>query len=184
MTTFSTLINEIQDTTVSGSTKKQLSALKRITDLFVTGSARYSKEQIVLFDEVFKSLVAVIELKTRVKLARHLATNSNAPATLVRAFAFDDAIDVAAPVLSQSTALSEADLVVSASTMSQGHLYAIAQRQTISEAITEILIERGEPIVVHAVAKNAGACFSDGSFRTRHARERRCQACAACRNAA
>jgi uncharacterized protein (DUF2336 family) len=165
MTTFSTLINEIQDTTVSGSTKKQLSALKRITDLFVTGSARYSKEQIGLFDEVFKSLVAVIELKTRVKLARHLATNSNAPATLVRAFAFDDAIDVAAPVLSQSTVLSEADLVVSASTKSQGHLYAIAQRQTISEAITEILIERGEPIVVHAVAKNAGACFSDGSFR-------------------
>src|ERR1700730_5578678 len=165
MTTFSALINEIQDATVSGSTKKQLSALKRITDLFVTGSARYSKEQIGLFDEVFKSLVAVIELKTRVKLARHLATNSNAPATLVRAFALDDAIDVAAPVLSQSTALSEADLVVSASTKSQGHLYAIAQRQTISEAITEILIERGEPIVVHAVAKNAGACFSDGSFR-------------------
>jgi len=165
MTTFTALINEIQDTTVSGSTKKQLSALKRITDLFITGSARYSKEQIVLFDEVFKSLVAVIELKTRVKLARHLATNSNAPATLVRAFAFDDAIDVAAPVLSQSTALSEADLVASASTKSQGHLYAIAQRRTISEAITEILIERGEPIVVHTVAKNEGARFSDDSFR-------------------
>ena len=165
MTTFSALINEIQDTTVSGSTKKQLSALTRITDLFVTGSARYSKQQIELFDEVFKSLVAVIELKTRVKLARHLAASSNAPATLIRAFAFDDAIDVAAPVLSQSTALSEADLVVSASTQSQGHLYAIAQRQTISEAITEILIKRGEPIVVHTVAKNAGACLSDGSFR-------------------
>ena len=165
MTTFSSLIDEIQDTTVSESTKRQLRALTRITDLFVAGSARYSKEQIELFDEVFKTLVAVIELKTRVKLARHLAANSNAPATLVRAFAFDDAIAVAAPVLSQSTALSEADLVVNASTKSQGHLYAIAQRRTISEAITEILIERGEPKVVHTVAKNAGACFSDGSFR-------------------
>ena len=40
MATFSALINEIQDTTVSGSTKKQLSALKRITDLFVTGSVQ------------------------------------------------------------------------------------------------------------------------------------------------
>jgi uncharacterized protein (DUF2336 family) len=162
---FSSLIDEIQDTTEFEPTKRQLRALTRITDLFVTGSARYSKQQIELFDEVFKSLVAVIELKTRVKLARHLATNSNAPATLVRAFAFDDAIAVAAPVLSESTALSEADLVVSASTQSQGHLHAIAQRRTISEAITEILIERGEPIVVHTVAKNAGACFSDGSFR-------------------
>ncbi len=165
MTKFSSLINEIQDTTVSGLTKRQLRALTRITDLFVAGSARYSDQQIELFDEVFKTLVAVIELKTRVKLARHLATNPDAPATLVRAFAFDDAVAVAAPVLSQSTALSESDLVANATTQSQGHLHAIAQRRAISEAITEILIERGEPVVVHTVAKNAGARISDGSFR-------------------
>ena len=135
-----------------------------MADLFAAGSSRYSEQQIGLFDEVFKTLVAVIELKTRIKLARHLATNPDAPATLVRAFAFDEAIAVAAPVLSQSMALSEADLAVSAGTQSQGHLYAIAQRQTISEAITEILIHRGEPRVVHAVAGNAGARISDGSF--------------------
>jgi uncharacterized protein (DUF2336 family) len=164
MTTFHSLINEIQDTTASGSTKRQIRALTRITDLFAAGSGRYSEQQIELFDEVFKTLVAVIELKTRVKLAHHLATNPDAPATLVRAFAFDEAIAVAAPVLSQSMALSDSDLAVSASTQSQGHLYAIAQRRTISEAITEILIDRGEPRVVHAVAGNAGARISDGSF--------------------
>ena len=165
MTMFNSLINEIQDTTVSGLTKRQLRALTRITDLFVAGSIRYTRQQTELFGEVFKILVAVIELKTRVKLARHLATNSNAPATLVRAFAFDDAIDVAAPVLSQSTALSDSDLAANASVQGQGHLHAIARRRTISEVITEILIERGEPNVVHTVAKNAGARFSDGSFR-------------------
>ena len=165
MATFSSLIDEIQNATLSRSTKRQLRALTRITDLFVAGSGRYSNQQIELFDGVFKTLVSVIELKTRAKLARQVATNPNAPATLVRAFAFDDAITVAAPVLTQSTALSESDLVVSARTQSQGHLYAIAQRRTISEAITEILIERGEPIVVHTVAKNEGARFSDDSFR-------------------
>ncbi len=165
MTMFSSVIDEIQDTTASGLTKRQLRALARITDLFSAGSGRHSEEQIGLFDELFKTLVAVIELKTRAKLARHLATNQNAPATLVRALAFDDAIAVAAPVLSQSTALSESDLVASASTRSQGHLHAIAQRRTISEAITDILIKRGEPDVVHTVAKNAGARLSDGSFR-------------------
>jgi uncharacterized protein (DUF2336 family) len=165
MTILSSLIDEIQETTISGLTKKQLRALTRITDLFVAGSAGYSKQQIKLFDGVFKTLVAVIELKTRVTLAHHLATNPDAPAALVRAFAFDDAVAVAAPVLSQSSALSEADLVLSASTQSQGHLYAIAQRETISETVTEILIERGEPGVVHTVAKNSGACLSDGSFR-------------------
>jgi uncharacterized protein (DUF2336 family) len=164
MATFSSLINEIQDTTVPELTERQLRALTRITDLFMAGSGRHSKKQIELFDEVFKILVAVIELKTRIKLARYFATIPDAPASLVRAFALDDAIAVAAPVLSQSMALSEPDLVVGASTKGQGHLYAIAHRRTISEVITAILVERGEPNVVHTVAKNAGACISDGSF--------------------
>ncbi|MDO8400372.1 MAG: DUF2336 domain-containing protein [Bradyrhizobium sp.] len=165
MTILSSLISEIQNTAVSGLTKRQLRALTRITDLFVAGSGRHSKKQIELFDEVFKTLVAAIELETRVKLARRLATAPDAPATLVRALAFDDAIAVAAPVLSQSEALSDSDLVANASTQGQGHLQAIAHRRTISEAITEILIERGEPEIVRTVANNAGARFSDGSFR-------------------
>lgn len=164
VTTFHKLINEIQDHTTSGSINKKLRALTRITDLFAAGSSHYSEQQIELFGEVFKTLVEVIELKTRVKLARHLATSPDAPAALVRAFASDEAVAVAAPVLSQSVVLSEADLAASASNQSQGHLYAIAQRQTISEAITEILIHRGEPRVVHAVAGNPGARISDGSF--------------------
>src|ERR1700690_1909506 len=98
MTTFTSLISEIQDTTTSGSTKRQLRALTRLTDLFAAGSSGYSEQQIELFDEVFKTLVAVIELKTRAKLARHVATDPNAPAALVRAFAYDDVIAVAAPV--------------------------------------------------------------------------------------
>ena len=164
VTTFHTLIDEIQDQATSGATKKQLRALTRITDLFAAGSSGYSEQQVELFGEVFKTLVAVIELKTRVQLARHLATSPDAPAALVRAVAFDEAVAVAAPVLSQSEVLTDADLAVSASRQSQGHLYAIAQRRTISEAITEILIHRGEPRVVHAVAGNPGARLSDGSF--------------------
>ena len=45
------------------------------------------------------------------------------------------------------------------------HLHAIALRRTISEVISDILIERGDSKVVHTVAKNAGARISDGSFR-------------------
>src|SRR6201984_30990 len=165
MTKIDSLINEIQDGELSGPTKRQLKALTRITELFVAGSGRHSGQQLELFDEVFKALVAVIELKARAKLARHLATDGEAPAALVRAFAFDDNIAVAAPLLSRSTVLSETDLAHGANTLSQGHLYAIAQRQTVSELITDILIERGESNVVHAVAKNAGARISERGFR-------------------
>ena len=165
MATFSSLIDEIQDSAVPQLVNRQLKALTRITDLFMAGSGRHSKQQIELFDEIFKTLVAAIELKTRIKLAQQLAAVADTPGTLARALAFDSDIAVAGPVLSQSTALTDSDLAVNASTQSQDHLHAIAHRQTISEAITEILIERGEPRVVHTVAGNAGARISDGSFR-------------------
>ena len=163
MTMLYSLIHEVQDAT-SGSTRRQLRALTRITDLFLAGSARYSKRQVELFDEVFKILVEAIELKTRIKLACRFAANPAAPIALVRAFAANDDAAVAGPVLSRSMALTETDLITSASTQSQGHLLAIAQREAISEAITDILIERGEQKVVHAVAKNAGAQISDDGF--------------------
>src|SRR5260370_39721851 len=138
MIMFSSLINEIQDTTVSGLTKRQLRALTRITDLFIAGSSRHSKKQIEQFDDVFKTLVAVIELKTRVKLARNLATIPNAPATLVRAFDCDDALAVAAPVLSHAMALIDSDLFFSTRTHSQDHFFPIPHRSKIHQVITPI----------------------------------------------
>jgi hypothetical protein len=164
MTTFNSLVNEVQDAATSGSTKRQLRALTQITDLFLAGSASYSTRQVELFDEIFKVLVEVIELKTRVGLAERFAADPNTPAALVRAFAASDVAAVAAPMLGQSTALAESDLIESAITRSQDHLYAIAQRRALSEAITDILIARGEQRVVHAVASNEGARISDSGF--------------------
>lgn len=158
------LLSEIQNGELSKSTKRQLKALSRTTDLFAAGSGQYSKQQIDLFDEVFKALTEVIELKTRVKLARQIANCPDAPAALVRALAFDDNIAVADPILKQSSVLDDSDVALSARTQSQDHLHAIAQRQFLSEAITDILIERGEGNVVRAVAKNAGARISDRGF--------------------
>ena len=83
---FNSLVNEIQDAATSGSTKRQIRALTRITDLFLAGSAGYSKRQVELFDEVFKTLVEVIELKTRVMLAERLATDPSTPRALATSF--------------------------------------------------------------------------------------------------
>jgi len=164
MTSFYSLLDEVQGA-ASAPTKRQLRALTRITDTFLAGSGSYSKEQIELFGEVFKILVAAIELKARETLARTIATDPNMPAALMRAFAFDEEIAVAGPVLRKSPALSEVDLVANARSQAQGHLYAIAQRQVLTEAVTDILIQRGENKVVYAVVENAGARISDLGFR-------------------
>jgi hypothetical protein len=89
-----------------------------------------------------------------------MANLGNAPPKLIRALAFDDEIQVAGPVLVQSEQLSDADLVENASTKSQEHLLAIAERLKLSEAVTDVLVERGNQRVVHKVVRNMGARFS------------------------
>jgi uncharacterized protein (DUF2336 family) len=164
MTSFQSLVSEVQDAVTSASTERHIRALTRMTDLFLAGSAGYSKRQVELFGEVFKVLVEVIELKIRVSLSQRFAADPNTPPALARAFAASDAAAVAAPMLTHSPALTESDLIVSARSQSQDHLYAIAQRRAVSEVVTDILIERGEPRVVHAVASNESARISDGGF--------------------
>ena len=67
---------------------------------------------------------------------------------------------MARPVLVHSVQLSDADLVENATTKSQEHLFAIAQRLKLSEAVTDVLVERGDDRVVRRVVRNEGARFS------------------------
>ena len=92
--------------------------------------------------------------------ARELASVENAPPALIRNLAFDDEIAVAAPVLANSMQLSDADLIENARTKSQKHLLAITLRLKLSEAVTDVLVERGDNEVVRKVARNRGARFS------------------------
>jgi uncharacterized protein (DUF2336 family) len=172
MTEIASLIQELEDAITSGTPKKQEKALTLVTDLFVAGSSRYTPDQIAVFGDVLDTLAATIAAKARVRLSRRLAGVANAPAKVIRSLAFDDAIAVAAPVLKQSAQLSEADLVANARTKSQDHLHAIAQRAELSEAVTDVLVVRGDQRVVHSVARNAGARFSHNGFEHLVARSR------------
>ena len=154
------IIDELISAVDSGGAKQRHKILQRITDLFVAGSRRYSHEQVALFDDVLQQLSADIETKARARLAQRLADVDNAPPKLVRQLAFDDEISVAGAVLTRSGQLSDDDLVENARTKSQKHLLAIAQRLNVSEAVTDVLVERGDHNVVRKVARNRGARFS------------------------
>jgi uncharacterized protein (DUF2336 family) len=166
------LIDELIGSVTSGNAKHRLRVLQRVTDLFVAGSRRYSREQIVLFDDVLQQLSAEIELKARANLSCRLAGMNTAPPKLIRVFAFDDAIEVAGPVLTNSPQLSDEDLVKNAETKSQKHLHAIAQRLKLSESVTDVLVERGNRRVVRSVAGNPGARFSLAGYGKLTARAR------------
>jgi len=165
MATPETLIEELERTLASGTKDQRIQALGRITDLFVTSAERYSEEQIGLFDDVILRIAAKIEAKTLAKLANRLAGIPRAPTQVMKQLAFHDDITVARPVLSTSERLDDTDLCVNAKTKSQAHLLAISERTSLSEAVTDVLVERGDRAVVHSVAKNNGARFSDAGFR-------------------
>jgi uncharacterized protein (DUF2336 family) len=159
------LLDELEAALDSGTNARRIEMLTRITDLFVDGAPRLAEDQIGVFDDVMVRLVATIEAKARARLAQRLAPIANAPTAVIHMLAFDDDIEVAEPVLSQSERLGERELVASATSKSQQHLAAIAQRKTLSEAVTDVLVERGNREVVQSVVKNSGARFSEAGFR-------------------
>jgi uncharacterized protein (DUF2336 family) len=159
------LLDELEAALASGTNTRRIEMLTRITDLFVGGGARFSEDQIGLFDDVMVRLATAIEARARAKLSHRLAPLSNAPTKVVTMLAFDDDIEIAAPVLRQSDRIGERELVANAVSKSQQHLAAIAQRRSLSEAITDVLVQRGDRDVVHSVVKNSGARFSDAGFR-------------------
>lgn len=140
-------------------------SLRRITDLFVSNVAAYSGEQLELFDEVMRRLTAEVDAAARAQLGLRLATVAHAPAHLLRQLACDPAIDVALPVL-QHAPLEDDFLVERARLDSQAHLLAISHREVLPEALTDVLVKRGDAIVVRSTAANHGARFSETGYGT------------------
>jgi uncharacterized protein (DUF2336 family) len=138
--------------------------LQRITALFVHGASRYSSEQVDLFDSVFGMLITEIETKARAELSGQLAPLDNAPGKVLLTLARDDDIDVAGPVLKLAKRLPETDLVDLARTKSQAHLAAISKRSALGEAVTDVLVRRGDREVARQVAENHGARISENGF--------------------
>jgi uncharacterized protein (DUF2336 family) len=160
------LIDQLEGLSASKDVARRAEILRRVTDLFVLGSGRFSGDQVELFDNVMGELLKSIERDARAQFGSRLAKLPDAPRKVIRELAFDDAIEVAGPVLSHCELLDEDALVENARTKSQDHLLAISGRKTLVEAVTDILVERGNQIVVSSTARNSGARLSDFGVST------------------
>ena len=166
MSVSASLIPELEDVVQNGSPAKRAQTVRRIANLFIDGADRFNEEHIGLFDDVLCRLVVEIEAKVLSEMSRQLAPMSNAPPELMRQFAQDDDIGIAGPVLTQSPRLKEIDLVTIAQTKGQAHLFAISSRDDIGEAVTDVLVRRGDQDVMRSVADNQSAKLSERSFST------------------
>ncbi|WP_249137202.1 DUF2336 domain-containing protein [Bradyrhizobium canariense] len=154
------LIDQLEIALASPELSKRAELLRKVADLFVFGSGKFTDKQIDLFDEVMSALLENIECAARADFGSRLSRLPDAPRRTIRLLAFDDAPEVAAPVLEHSPQLDEASLGENARTKSQDHLLAIAGRSRLTEPVTDALLARGNNDVAMRTAGNDGASFS------------------------
>ncbi|RTM13877.1 MAG: DUF2336 domain-containing protein, partial [Bradyrhizobiaceae bacterium] len=158
------LLEELQAALSHGNVARRVETLRRVTDLFVGNAVDYSDDHIRVFDDVFQCLIEQIETSARALLADRLAPIAAAPPKIIRTLALDEVIEVSGPVLSKSERLDETTLIEIARTRGQAHLKAISLRRVLSEALTDVLVTRGNEDVVQSTVSNPGARLSEGSL--------------------
>ena len=165
MSAVGSLIDEVETAFRSGTSESRSKTLRRITDLFLDGVEDYNEQEIGVFDDVLCTLIDKIECATLAELSGRVASLNKAPPRLCGELARHDDIAVARPVLSRSPLLGDSHLIEIAQSKNQMHLEAIAGRVQLSERVSDALIERGNSIVLTAVASNPGARLSTRGYR-------------------
>lgn len=158
------LTSEINDLLASDDDERRNERLRRLSTLFVEQSASLAEAHVAVFDEVIQRLSQGIEFRARAELAEKFCRISNAPVNTVRALAFDEHIEVAAPVIQHSPRLTEDDQMLLAEQRGQEHLSALSRRASLSKRVTDVLVRRGDEQVVRLIAENDGAEFSQTGF--------------------
>jgi uncharacterized protein (DUF2336 family) len=157
-----THLRELDEAISRGTPESRARALWHATDLLIAGS--YSEEEIETFGRVIERLADEIEVEVRAWLSVRLSHFDEAPINVIRKLAFDDAIEVAGPVLEESVRLDDETLIANVRSKSQSHMLAISRRTSLGEDVTDVLVARGNRTVVNSVAANSGARFSGSSL--------------------
>jgi uncharacterized protein (DUF2336 family) len=155
-------LEDLEEAVSRGTPESRARALWHTTDLMIAG--RFSDDEIWTFGEVVTRLADEIEVAARAQLSERLAHFDQTPVNIIHRLAFDDAIEVAGPVLRDSKQLETYALVANVCTKSQAHMLSISKRETLEERVTDELVTRGNQEVVTSVASNSGAKISDFGF--------------------
>ena len=160
MSVMHSLIPGLEEFATHGDARRRADAILKISDLFLHGAARFSADQVKLFDGVLSRLVPQTDIEARGKLAERLCNLENAPPQLIELLVRDDDIMIAGPLLRRSPQVSDPTLVDIAQEKAQTHLLAMSERPTLLPVVTDVIVRRGDGDVVRKVAANAGAAFS------------------------
>ena len=146
------------------SSEKRRLLLRELTNHFF-GAAEHNANETALYGAVLAKLSDEMETAVRAELAVRFAGAPNAPPSLIRRLA-DDELDVAEPVLRGSSVLTDEDLISVLRKRGQGHLRAASARTVVSEAVSDVIVERGDDDTLGALLRNDGARLSRAASET------------------
>lgn len=156
-------LQNLVDLAKEPSSERRRQLLREVTDLFLESPEDLSTAEVDQFSEIMGRVAFDLEMAVRRELAERLAGEGAAPSDLVSRLANDE-IAVAGPILERSGVLRNADLLAIVKGRGQAHLLAVSKRQTVSEEVSDALVERGDDTVLESLAGNAGATLSRGAM--------------------
>ena len=160
------LMAELDDVINDRSPARRVEILRQVASLFLSNADHLDAAQIDVFDDVLVRLMERAEPRTLAQLSSELSGLALAPTDAIRKLAFHEDASVAAPVLRKSVRLSEQDLIEIADIRGQEHLLAIAGRKVLSEALSDLLVMRGDTVVRGTLVQNSGARLSKATYAT------------------
>ncbi len=140
------------------SSAKRRELLREVTDLYF-GQPATTPQELALFDSVLTQLSSEMEAAVRAALSSRFADASVAPKRLIFTLANDE-LSVAEPLLTRSPLLSEDDLLHVVKTQGQGHLRAVSKRVDVSEAVSDVIVDRGDDDTLNVLLRNDSARLS------------------------
>ena len=127
-----------------------------LADVFLQENGRLSLREEELVNELIDQLMQTRSPALRAQLVEKFADTTRMPRKMALSLA-QDAIDVAGPVLKLCQTLTDEDLITVVTKQGNMHARAIAERQSIAEAVADALVTTGDVKVMQLVAENMGA---------------------------
>jgi len=139
--------------------RARMALLRRLSDVVSLPSSRVNSFERSVTADLLVEILRDADFDERARVALRISTLAEIPNCLVRLILRDE-LDIAYPLLADSAALSDADLIDCARNATGAHRRLIAQRRGVSEMVAEILVEFGETLVVEALLRNDQARLS------------------------
>ncbi|WP_259780034.1 DUF2336 domain-containing protein [Aestuariispira ectoiniformans] len=134
-----------------------------IAKMCLDSRADLTKQELELTFEILRELIDQVEIEIRRYIADYLAERTDVPDDLVD-FLANDTINVAYPILVHSKQLTDDSLVELVMKHGQSHQLAIAERDGLSEIVTDALVAAGDNEVAIQLVKNYSARISRNSM--------------------